>query len=954
MVNKQRNSAQSVSNETNLTTNIRRSAISLAVAAALPGAMALPNLALAQDEPEEGDVIEEVVTYGAYTQSLLNSIESKRDSSSIIEAISAEDLGKLPDVSIAESLARLPGLTVQRLNGRGQVVNLRGMSPDFSTGILNGREQVSVGDNRGVEFDQYPSELLQRVLVYKTPDAQLIGQGLSGTVDMRTVRPLEYGQQALTINGRYEQSEYDLVDSRDNSGKRFSAIYIDQYSDETVGLVLGYSHTTTPSLGKNNNAWGYYVGDGAGNVAIGGGRVWARASELERNSVVLGIDVDPGDKFRATFDAFISSFKEDQIKHGLVMNLGGTMTPISTSGGLVTEGTYDDSNIATENNLFQRDADMQSFGANFEFELQNDWFLNFDLSHSSIDRSDTAEFESNGTLGGAGGVSTVVGFRTGESGTAFSVDRDFSNLNYGGSDPAMYATSPYGWGDPNALAPYVPAGQFGYNKVFDVTDDINAFRAQLDRSLDWGAINNVEFGYNLTNREKTRNADEGVITSGLVDSGGGLLTEVEIPSSIAGTADLGFGMFGNNTRMVAYNPYDLLGAGQIQQGDYLYDDIFAKGWEVNEEVHIVYVKFDLDWDLGNMPLTGNFGLQYQYWDQDSTGQNASGAGANVVFESFADESDGSEVLPSLNLALDLTDNQKLRLGLARTLARPRMDEMRASGFYSYDVALVDVTQADVDAAIAAGVPEITAYELLSPWSREGGNTQVKPWVADAADLSYEYYFENSASMISVAYFYKDLDTYVFDQTLLFDFSGLPPQGPPPQIYTGITTSPQNGEGGTIKGWEIAGTINFDMIARPLEGLGFQFTYSDTESEIEPNGPGSGSTLPGLSEVVWNATLFYERGGFSARVNSRYRDGFVGEVAGFGGARTGSDIEEETLLDAQISYQFQRGALDGLTLLAQGYNLTDEPFQSVDAFWGLPTEYQSFGATYSIGFSWSMR
>ena len=202
MGKKQRKCAHAVSEETNnFSLNIRRTAVSLAVAAALPGAMLVPQAAVAQDD--DGDeVMEEIITYGTYRQSLLNSMEAKRSNSSIVEAISAEDIGKLPDVSIAESLSRLPGLAVQRLNGRGQVVNLRGMSPDFSTGLLNGREQVSVGDNRGVEFDQYPSELLQQVLVYKTPDAALIGQGLSGTVDLRTVRPLEYGERALNLNLR--------------------------------------------------------------------------------------------------------------------------------------------------------------------------------------------------------------------------------------------------------------------------------------------------------------------------------------------------------------------------------------------------------------------------------------------------------------------------------------------------------------------------------------------------------------------------------------------------------------------------------------------------------------------------------------------------------------------------------------------------------------------------------
>ena len=118
---------------------------------------------------------------------------------SMVEAVSAEEIGKLPDVSIAESIARLPGLTAQRVAGRAQIVSVRGFSPDFTTVLLNGRQQASSGYNRAVEFDQYPSELLGSVVVYKTPDAEISGMGLAGTVDLRTIRPLDYGKTTIAL-----------------------------------------------------------------------------------------------------------------------------------------------------------------------------------------------------------------------------------------------------------------------------------------------------------------------------------------------------------------------------------------------------------------------------------------------------------------------------------------------------------------------------------------------------------------------------------------------------------------------------------------------------------------------------------------------------------------------------------------------------------------------------------
>src|SRR5690606_17847406 len=156
--------------------------VALASAISLAAPTALAQQATGTDDGDRDEAIElDRVLVTGIRSSIEKSIDTKQTSTSIVEAISAEDIGKLPDSSIAESIARLPGLTAQRERGRATQINIRGFAGDFSTATLNGREQASTGDNRGVEFDQYPSELLSQVVVYKTPDAALVGQGLSGT-----------------------------------------------------------------------------------------------------------------------------------------------------------------------------------------------------------------------------------------------------------------------------------------------------------------------------------------------------------------------------------------------------------------------------------------------------------------------------------------------------------------------------------------------------------------------------------------------------------------------------------------------------------------------------------------------------------------------------------------------------------------------------------------------------
>jgi iron complex outermembrane receptor protein len=220
-----------------------------------------------QGGPNEQNSESEQIVVTGFRASLRSAVVEKKRADSVVESISAEDIGKLPDASIAESIARLPGLTSQRLSGRSQVITIRGFSPDFSTTLLNGREQVSTGDNRSVEYDQYPSEIVNQVMVYKTPTASLIGQGLSGTVDLRTVRPLQFGKRVLAVGVRGEYADLGKLNagSRDK-GFRVNGTWIQQFGD-TLGVAVAAAYTDSPYQIEEFNAWGYPNAD-ANNVVF--------------------------------------------------------------------------------------------------------------------------------------------------------------------------------------------------------------------------------------------------------------------------------------------------------------------------------------------------------------------------------------------------------------------------------------------------------------------------------------------------------------------------------------------------------------------------------------------------------------------------------------------------------------------------------------------------------------
>ena len=267
--------------------------------------------------PAPAEEEESAIVVTGFRASLQSAINQKKKSDQIVESISAEDIGKLPDASIAESIARLPGLTAQRLSGRANVISIRGFGPDYSTTLLNGREQTSTGDNRAVKFDQYPSEVINQVNIYKTPMASIIGQGISGTVDLRTIRPLAYGKQVISVGARGVYTDIGKLNpDSDKYGYRANAVYVDQFANDTVGVALAASWNDEPYQLEEFNSWGYGDVD-ADTKVIGGAKPYVTSTQLKRLGLTGTLQFKPTETFTSSLDAFYSNFKDDQIKRGI-------------------------------------------------------------------------------------------------------------------------------------------------------------------------------------------------------------------------------------------------------------------------------------------------------------------------------------------------------------------------------------------------------------------------------------------------------------------------------------------------------------------------------------------------------------------------------------------------------------------------------------------------------------
>lgn len=427
----------------------------LVVMTATIGLVALTVQPAAAITPNDGDAANTLVVTGIRA-SLDSAAKAKRSASLILDSVSAEDIGKLPDVSIADSLARLPGLTAQRIEGRDQRLSIRGFGPDFSTTLLNGREQVTVGDNRGVEYDQYPSEFFQRVDVYKSADASLIAAGVAGTVDLRMLRPLELDKPVVALSSRGQMNgKRKLNPDGERTGYRASLAYVDQFSEDRIGLSVGFAASKTPSQDERFESWGYPT-DANGNLIMGGVKPYAQSNLLKRYGAVATLEWRPNEDVHSTFDLLASHFEETQRLRGLEFPLfwGVDVSVVDTQvkDGFLTAATFNNVHGVQRNDYNKRDADMLSLGWNNEARLTDRLMLNLDASWSRARRTDFLLETYSGTGYMRSGVADTL--RLERQGGGFF--RLTPTIDYSDTSPVSL-TDPNGWGY-NGTSAVVQAG----------------------------------------------------------------------------------------------------------------------------------------------------------------------------------------------------------------------------------------------------------------------------------------------------------------------------------------------------------------------------------------------------------------------------------------------------------------------------------------------------------------
>ena len=842
------------------------------------------------EEEAEAAQLEEVVVYGRYRNSLRRSLDRKRFSEQITEAISAEDIGLLPDTTIADSLGRLPGLYAIKDRGNDSLIVARGLAPGLSLGTMNGRELATAETERTVRYEQFPSELISGAQVYKTQSAPILEGGIGATIDLQTLSPLDFGKSGATakVAGLY----HDRVNERprsDEYGLRVSGSYYDQFTDDTLGLALGFSRNDQPSVVSHYDNWGWNTfsnadvdDDGTPDYAPwGSGPVILTGSEV-RTSTMAKLQFQPGDRLSVALDVYYTDWKiredEDNVWNCCWDNWGDWQ---DAAGGFNEEVVVDNYVVAgtistgaeyltSVASRWVQDNSTAAGGLNVEYDVGK-WTIAADFSASVGSRENMWR-----------------GINFGYAGPPVTVRYDFR--------PTRPITS-YIDGTGAAvldLSNYTP-GPMSVSSDAELDDRIDALKLAVVRSIDIGVVAGVGFGLRVNEREKTHRS-----------RGWSQAPEVaSIPAEVLNSAV----------------PYELDGQLQLIQVDFdtAQESIFggldktnrpydaSRGWGVTENTFASWVKLDLEGQAGNVPMMGNIGFRYVYTEQTGSGTQF----VDGVAQPIVEGSDYRIALPSLNVNFELTDEQVLRIGLGRSVARAPVDELRPNRSINLDI---------------SGSPI---------FSGSGGNPTLEPFEANYMDLSYEYYFGED-SMAAVGYFYKDVETYIGVAIDEFIIDGTP----------ATISRPVNGSGGRVSGFELTLQTLLSVLPGFLSDVGVNLNYAVLGTNIVEDQPAEDPLpLSGLAERNLSLVVWYFKDRFEARASYSYRGDSTALFRGL--LQT---LEAAEYLDVSMSYDLTERVQVRLEL----GNIGDEGLRThFDRNPYSVGRYRQYGRRVSVGFNYSL-
>ncbi|MES2675543.1 MAG: TonB-dependent receptor [Pseudomonadota bacterium] len=905
-------------------------------------AAALPLSVQAQEPPATDDTIEEIVVSG-FRASVAKSLETKRDSAGVVDAITASDIAEFPDNNLAESLQRIPGVAITRSGGEGRNISVRGLSPQYTRIRVNGMETVSTtggtdatgGNNRARNFDfnTFSSDLFTSLVVHKTGSAEVDEGSLGATVDMRAARPFDYDGFVLTANGQLGYN--DLSKQEDPSG---GILISNTFADGKFGALLSYSYAerTIQDEGKSTVRWSNLPTERFGNV--NGAPVTATHevntafhpriprydsynTDLSREGVSASLQFRPTDVTEISLDVLLSKYEATRTEKFLQGSMNGSqnanvnVTDYAIEGSSLVYASMTGARLLAESRQDELATDFSMYTLSAKHEFSDSFRINGLIGTSESDFQNPVQ---NTIIMQANNQNVTWDYR-GNNEDAYLT---FGNGAY---DKANWAINSVRQRPQATLNTYDTAA---LNLEFDLNDSLTLKGGATLKKFEADTWQKAYLGGeglgSTANCAQTGNTTPATTPS--PSCGVNLQSDPDFITSF----DSGLGQG---------TPWLLPNRGLIMDTYGLWDKPTtindsstgrAGTFNVTEDTLSEYIQLDFKTEVAGLPLRGNIGVRHFTTDQESTGWKK----RNNVWTQEIVERSYSDTLPSLNLVLEPVDNLQVRAAYSEGIARPNMAQLTDDTNVTYTGTQRQVTI---------------------------NNPYLNPSKAKSFDLGLEWYFTDEAA-ISIGAFRKEVDTFV--QTVpgnsVYTDLGLPIEFARDACGTALaidcseslvwaTSEQKNAPGGTINGYEISYQQPFTFLPGFLKNFGFigSYTHVDAEMDYATATPGVFQEAPllNLSPNSSSVTIYFEQDAFKARVSVAQRDGYLTLAVNDANANYQNGTNGTTNVDAQISYQIN----ENFKVTLDALNLTNE----VDDQWVESREprlsyYHETGTQYNLG------
>ncbi|GEO01607.1 TonB-dependent receptor [Novosphingobium sediminis] len=894
--------------------------------------------AFAQDSAAAGVSEPEAIVVTGIRSSLRSAAGIKKNSLAIVDAISSEDLGKFPDTNVAESLQRIPGVSIDRSNGEGRFVTVRGFGPAFNTVLVNGRTFASDNQGREFSFDLLAAELISGAEVYKSSQARLQDGGIGATLNIKTPRPLDLGgfKAVVSAKGQYERNS-------DKVTPQGFGLISDTFADGKFGLLASVSYQKRDAQTRYTQNRGYIPGTTVGTGANAITNVFAPRNQdvgqddqsRERIGFTGTAQYRPNDQLTFTVDGLYNQFNVDS----RVQALGSWFEPSSytaaaidsnrTVTSLTTNGNAD--LIQTSNNRYVK---TYALGGNVEWKPNSQLTVKADVSWSRAKDS-------------AGGRNyfTVIGIPS-----TYSFQQATGN--------GFPSTTGYTADLTNAA---LGRSHIALRQGNSEAERVLEYKLDTEWKSDGGALDAIRLGFVNTNRSKNSQSiatDPNTLClyCGYNEpASAALLSKLtlrapsgtgSVPTNILGyDADAYFKFLESPAQAAARDQARGLPAGTtaalLAATNGFAATVQPNSFAVSEKVFAGYLEADLKGNLGAMPWTVNLGARYVHTEITASGRQLALTDLlavpndptiyQAVFAnggvpvSTAQRSSYDYFLPNINVKVNLTDKWIVRVSASRTLTRPQIRDLAPRTNF-------DVTRpASLDAS--------------------GGNPNLRPYTANNFDVSLEWY-PTSTTTLSVAGYYKSIDNFIVQTRSAENFtianaSGLPIGGG----ITGPTTAtfnvrrPRNSENVSVRGVELNVTHTFDYLPAPLDGLGLSAnaTFVDSSAAFDVTRFDQSVAVEGLGNS-YNLTGFYEKDGFAARVAYNRRGRFLEYLVTPGQGGDPVFRRPYSQVDVRVSYDIKKFA----QVFAEGTNVTNAKNITTGRFNNQVLDYVDTGARYAAG------